>query len=161
MKFSSRKAAKVLGVGALTLGLFGSGVATAAWMSSVNGPASAKATKAQSLQTIDASASVVADLYPGKTDGAIVYTVKNPNPYPIKLTDIAKIGDITASGGIGTCLVNGVTFTDIRKANDLVPANSTATFTHSGVVAMDNSSDHGCQGATFTIPVRIYGGSAA
>jgi hypothetical protein len=133
-------------------------VAFAAWTASGTGQGYAKATTADAVTTLDASASTVAQLYPGGS-GDVKVTVSNPNDYPVRLTSIAGNGTITSDKGAACDASTGVTFTDQTGAFD-VPANDSATFTLSGAVAMSNASDNSCQGAVFTIPVSLGGASS-
>jgi hypothetical protein len=55
----------------------------------------------------------------------------------------------------------GVTFTDQHGQTLDVGANSSATFSLPNVVHMSNASDNACQGAVFTFPVSLVGGSYA
>jgi hypothetical protein len=70
-------------------------------------------------------------------------------------------GSITGAGGIGTCTVTGVTFTDQLALTLDIAAGGSATFTLDDAAQMSNLSDNGCQGATFTIPVAMTGASNA
>lgn len=138
----------------------GAGAAYAAWIASGTGSATAKATAAQALSTLDASAVTTADLYPG-ADGDVVLKISNPNAYPVRITRVAGNGAITAKNGIGTCSVTGVSFTDQTNVTLDVAANNSATFTFTGAAHMSNLSEDGCQGATFVIPVSLSGASNA
>jgi hypothetical protein len=140
----------------LVLGV--AGLVYAAWTATGSGSGYAKATSAQALTTVDVSASTSATLYPGAT-GDTKIQIHNPNPYPVKVTDIAKTGAITADGSHATCVTTGVTFDNQTGLNIAVPANNDTTSTLTGTAHMDNTSDNGCQGATFTIPVSITGAS--
>ena len=154
----SRKSRLIGGaVSILVLGVVG--LVYAAWTTSGSGSGYAKAGTAQALTTVDVSASTTADLYPG-TDGKVIVRINNPNPYPVKVTDINGNGPITASGGIGTCATTGVTYTN-QSGTFNVPANSAATFTLNNAAHMSNASENGCQGATFAIPVTLVGASNA
>jgi hypothetical protein len=73
-------------------------------------------------------------------------------------------GTISADSGHAACVTTGVSFTNRTGLSLTVPAASGGTdgtlqTTLSGAVAMDNTSDNGCQGATFTIPVTLTGTS--
>jgi hypothetical protein len=157
MRRISRRAA-VVAVLVLAVGV--AGIASAAWLASGTGSGNAKATTAQALTTVDASADTTAQLFPGGT-GDLVIKIHNPNSYPVQVQTITQNGTPTASGGSGTCTTTGVSLTTISGATDNVPASSTAEFTHAGKVSMSNASDDGCQGATFTIPVSLSGQSNA
>jgi hypothetical protein len=135
----------------------------AAWTASGTGNGYAKAGTAVDLTTSVATAT--ASLYPG-TDGNVKITINNPNPYPVRVTDITGNGAITASGGIGTCTTTGVTYTAQHSLTIDVAAKTggvdgTTTTTLANAAHMDNTSDNGCQSATFTIPVTLAGVSNA
>jgi len=154
----SRKSRLVGGaIAILVLGVVG--LVYAAWTTGGSGSGYAKAGTSQALTTVDVSASTTADLYPG-TNGNVIVRINNPNPYPVRVTDINGNGAITASGGIGTCATTGVTYTDQSGSFD-VAANSAATFTLNNAAHMSNASENGCQGATFAIPVTLVGASNA
>ena len=61
------------------------GLVYAAWTSSGSGSAYSKAGSAQTLSTVDVSASTSGTLYPGVSGDALV-KFSNPNPYPVKIT---------------------------------------------------------------------------
>jgi hypothetical protein len=148
-------------VGALFVGAMLAGsVAFAAWTATGSGSGYARATNAQVLTTLDASAITPPTLYPGAI-GDVVLEIDNPNPYPVTVTDVEGSGAIDSDAG-GACDTNtGVTFTDRSGLTLNVPASGSVVFTLSGAVAMDNTSDTTCQGAVFTIPVTLTGLSNA
>src|SRR5579864_6066996 len=78
------------GAAALAAVLAGGGVAFATWSASGSGTGSALAYTAQPV-TVNAVAltSSAASLYPGGPAGNVYFTVTNPNPYAIKITNIA------------------------------------------------------------------------
>jgi hypothetical protein len=132
----------------------------AAWTTDGTGSAYAKAGEAQSLSTIDVSASVTSlpnALYPG-TDGDVLIEVHNPNPFPVKVTQIAGNGAVTASGGIGACSATGVSLNGpVSAAIEVAASSNSAKVTLSGAAHMSSASENGCQTATFTIPVSLTG----
>ena len=136
----------------------GGGMAVASWLQTATGPATAKATTAQ--VSVITAGTAAADLYPGKTDGALSGKVTNPNPYPVSFTDLSA-GAITVDAGHPGCTTTGVSLTTTTLATPIdVPANSTGTDFSLPVVAMSNSSSNGCQGATFSIALTLTGASA-
>jgi hypothetical protein len=71
----------------------------------------AKAVTAQNLTLNDASASTVADLYPGGT-GAVKISVTNPNAFAVTITGVAGAGTITSDKGAACNASTGVTYTN-------------------------------------------------
>src|SRR6266516_3757332 len=147
--------------GLLTLLVLGvAGLVYAAWTNTGSGSGYAKAGTAQALTTVDVSASTAATLYPG-ANGDVLIKVNNPNPYPVRVTDVTGNGTITADSGHATCVTTGVTFTDQHSQTLDIAASSQTQTTLTGAAHMSNASDNGCQGATFTIPVSLTGTSNA
>lgn len=140
--------------------LFVVGIATAAWLASGTGSGYAKAGTAQSLATLDASASAVGDLYPGGS-GDLYLTISNPNPYPVTITAVTGSASITSSSTGCVSPDHGVTFADQTGLSLAVPANSSAGHVLDGAVAMAATSPDACGGATFQIPVALSGVSGA
>lgn len=146
------------GVVVLALGV--TGLVYAAWTASGTGNGYAKAATAQALTTVDVSASTSATLYPG-ADGDVLIKIANPNPYPVRVTEVNGNGAITADSGHSGCTTTGVTFEDQAEQTIDVPANGETQATLAEAAHMSNASDNGCQGATFTIPVSLTGVSNA
>jgi hypothetical protein len=136
------------------------GLLVAAWSTGGSGNGYAKAGTASALALNDASASTVADLYPG-SNGAVKLSVTNPNPFPVRITAVTKqaAGTITSDKGAACNASTGVTFTNQTGLALDLAANGTSTFTLSGAVSMSNASDNSCQGAVFTIPVDVTAAS--
>jgi hypothetical protein len=130
---------RTIGAGLTLVALAAAGLVYAAWTTSGSGSGYAKAQSAQQLTTVDVSASTAATLYPGVTGN----------------------GAITADAGHPGCVTTGVTFTNQTGLTLDVAANGTADRTFTGAAQMSNASDNGCQGATFTVPVSLTGGSNA
>lgn len=149
---------KALGAGAaLAVGLV-STVVLAEWVATGTGSGAVRAVEAQALVT--EAATPDAALYPGGT-AALVVQVRNPNPFPVTLTSVTGNGEIT-SDAIGCDATNhGVTFTDQTGLSIPLPAGTTTTVTLSDAVAMAPTSADACQGATFTVPVSLNGGTGA
>ena len=160
MRFVSRR---VIGVAVTLLVLGVVGLVYAAWTTSGSGSGYAKAGTAQSLSTVDVSASTTASLYPGQ-DGNVLIKIHNPNPYNVQVQTVTGNGTITADGSHATCGSDGshptgVTYTDQTSQTINVSANSDNQTTLTGAAHMSNSSDNSCQGAIFTIPVSLGGTS--
>ena len=143
----------------LVLGVVG--LVYAAWTTNGSGSGFAKAGTAQDLSTVEGTAATTGLLYPNG-DGTVTLTIHNPNPYPVVITDVtAGPGDVTATGGIGTCDITGVSFTDQHGLDIHVPPDSDSdTVELQNAAHMSNESENGCQQAVFTIPVVLSGASA-
>jgi len=153
-----RKAFVVL---ALLLSAVAASAVIAAWVTNGSGPGYAKAQTASNLTLSDASASTTADLYPGAT-GSVKLKVTNPNPFPVRITSVAKQASaITSDKGAACDASTGVTFSDQTGLTLDVAAGATTTFTLANAISMSNASDNSCQGALFTIPVNVTGASNA
>ena len=86
------------------------GLVYAAWTTNGTGSGYAKAGTAQSISTVDVSASTAATLYPG-VSGDVLIKLDNPNPYAVTVTAVTGSGSITADAGHSGCTTTGVTFT--------------------------------------------------
>jgi len=139
---------------ATLLVVFGVGVAAAAWVQTGTGFGSAQAKTAVASTVV--AGTPVADLYPGKTNGNVVFTVNNPNDYAVTFTSLAA-GVVTS----GDCDPSNVTVNGPVTVSIAVPAHSTSTpQTVSGVTNMINNADDDCQGAEFTVELTLTGASS-
>ena len=135
------------------LAALGVGVAFAQWTVNGGGSGSATAISAQNLTT--QTATTTAALYPGITNANLYLVVTNPNPFPVTITAVSGNGTITPDAGHASgCVTTGVTFTNQTGLSQVVAASGNTSFTVGGV-SMSTSSDTGCQGATFTVPVTF------
>jgi len=93
-------------------------------------------------------------LYPGTTSD-VVLKVHNPNTFAVHVISILQIEDaeITGHGGSGDCATTGVTYTAPSTVADIPVGDSTIVL--EDAAAMGSTSDVGCQGATFEIPVTL------
>lgn len=134
----------------------GAGAAYGFWSASGTGSGVATTGDMDAVTIESATAGDVtgSPLYPGAT-GDVVLKVHNPNAFAVHVVNILQVedADITASGGTGSCDTTGVTYTAPTTVADIAPGYSTISLT--GAVAMDSTSDDGCQGATFEIPVTL------
>jgi hypothetical protein len=149
------------GVATVIVGVLG--FAFAQWTSTGTGSGYAQAGHATNLSTQNVSADVTTlsnQLYPTK-DGDVLIQVHNPNPYPVTVTQVSQgAGSVTGTGGLGTCTTTGVSIPTAVTTSISVAASSDSTETTlTNAAHMDNTSDNGCQDATFTIPVSLSGHS--
>jgi hypothetical protein len=134
------------------------GTAFAFWSSGGTGSGNATARTAQALTTTATTLSANL-LFPGGT-GDVKLTINNGNPFAVTVTAVNGNGTITSDKGAACDASPGVTFTSTSGLSVVVPANSSATTTLGGKVAMSNSSDTTCQGAVFNIPVSLVAASS-
>lgn len=139
--------ALVVGLGAGTAYAFFTGVGTGSGTASVG--------NIQSV-TVDliASGTVTNKLYPGNS-GDLKLKLDNPNSYPVTIVGITGNGTVTGSSGTGTCSTTGVTVPTSNALSIAVASGSGVFVVIPNGVSMDATSDSGCQGATFQIPVTI------
>jgi hypothetical protein len=140
----------------LMLVMVGVGVAVAAWTSNGVGSGAAKAQTAVTSTIV--AGTPVADLFPGKTNGNVIFTVDNPNAYPVTFTSLAA-GAVT-SGDPTNCPAANVTVNSPVVVNIPVAAGATsAAQTVAGVTNMLLAAPNGCQGVTFTVALTLTGTS--
>lgn len=132
------------------------GTAFAYWRSTGTGSGVAST---GSMQTVTITSSTVSNLngsllYPGHS-ADVVLKVNNPNAFAVHVVSINQIvgQQITASGASGTCSTTGVTYTPPLSFADIPAGASTIRLTNAA--AMSTSSESGCQGATFNVPVTL------
>jgi Putative metal-binding motif len=146
---------KAVAIGAaLALG-FVSTIVLAEWLASGSGEGYARAGVAQPLTTV--SATPAASLYPGQT-GDLLLRVHNPNPFVVTLTSVAPNGAITSDIPACDAAGHGVSFAGHVGSHPLA-ASGITELVLTDVITMAATSANECQGATFTIPVTLNGGS--
>jgi hypothetical protein len=143
---------------ALVVGL-GAGTAFAFFTGVGNGSGAASVGTVQSV-TVDniafGTATVTTKLYPGATNGDLKLKLDNPNSYPVTIVSIAAgTGTVAGSGGVGTCSTTGVSVNAQTGLSISVPSGTGVFVVIPNAVSMDATSDSGCQGATFQVPVTI------
>lgn len=150
----------VAGAGAVTAAVIGGGVAFATWTASGSGTGSAVAYTAQTV-TINAVAlsSSAVSLFPGGPAGNVYFTVTNPNPYPVKITNIVW-GTPTSNNP--TACANSVISLDSGAPtsgfSQQVAANATSTAIQvNGVLDLSSAATDGCQGNSFSVPITVTG----
>jgi hypothetical protein len=90
----------------------------------------------------------------------LVVTVTNPNQMPVVVTAVELDPDraVGVTGSVGACVAPPLTVD--ATTNLQLPAGSTTTVTVPVAVTLGASAASGCQGAAFTIPVTLSGGSS-
>lgn len=161
----ARRPRAALAVGVLGLAVLSTGTGFAYWEASGSGSGTAAAGSAAPLTTVATTASATSLLYPGGPAADVRLTVSNPNSYPVTVTAVTANGAVTATGGIGTCVTTGVTLaTPAAGLPFTVPekvggTNGSIAVTLTAGAQMSNTSENGCQGATFSLPVALAGAS--
>ena len=135
------------------------GAASAYWLTAGSGAGAAPAGDLQALttQALVQPAAGQQSLAPGGTADAVI-RVANPNAYPVQLYSVAASGPAAADAGHPQCVTTGVSFQNPGAPltpTVTIPANSSQTVSLPGTVSMDLSSDTGCQGALFSLPLTL------
>jgi len=150
----------VAGASVVAAAILGGGVAVATWSASGSGTGSALADTAQTV-TINAVAlsSSAASLFPGGPAGNVYFTVTNPNPYAVKITNIAW-GTPTSSDP-AACPSSVISVDPSAPTTGLsltVPANGTSSAVQvNAVLDLSSSATDACQGNGFDVPVTVTG----
>jgi hypothetical protein len=139
------------------------GIAIAAWTTGGSGSGQAQAGSAASM-TISAG-TPTSSLYP-TASADVAATISNPNPYKVHVSSIS-LGAITVDAGHSGCNTTSVTVTSPQTNGGPgwdVPAKSGGVNGSLGVdmtnaIAMDNTANDSCQGATFTVALTATGAS--
>lgn len=145
---TSRRLGGVVGIVVL---LLAGAVAFAAWTSNGTGTGTATARNAQNL-TINVTAAT--GLYPTGSVN-VPFTVTNPNPYAVRLSQISLTNVTVDKAGCTATVVSGANLAD----TDLIAAGGT-TASRNFPVTMSNAAEDACQGAVFTLTLRATGTSS-
>jgi len=148
----------LVAIGIITGSALASTLAFAAWTASGSGSGSAKAIEAVALSASGVDG--VGQLYPG-SDGDLRLEITNPNPYPVRITEVNGNGTITSDKGTSCNGATGVTFTNQIGQELDIDAGDKASFVLANALHMSNASHTTCQGAIFTVPVSLVGASNA
>jgi hypothetical protein len=152
-----RRAAVVLAATALLVAV--AGAAFAYWAASGSGSAAATTDGTAALTL--SPATPTAELYPGG-QAAVITTVTNPNPSTVRIGSLA-LDSTQGNGGYEVdaahpgCAVSTLGFTTQTNggAGWTVPGNASLPVSLTGAVTMSASAANACQGATFTIYLKV------
>jgi hypothetical protein len=161
-----RRRSLAVSLAALALCCAASGGAYAYFASTGSATASVIVGNAQTV-TISTAGTPSAPLLPGGPAGDLVFSVTNPNSYPVSLVSVVSEsgGTISFDGAHASCSTtdaNPVVTLSVPGA-DLpvsIPANSTTPIDLAASVSMDAAATNSCQGATISIPITITVNSA-
>jgi hypothetical protein len=136
------------------VGVFGVGSTAFAYFTS-HGSGSGTATTGTLVAPVVVSATTTANLIPNNGLTNLSVTLNNTNGYAVRIIGIEQNGTVSVGSGSGTCATTGVSVPTNNTLNVTVASGNGVIVTVPGVVKMDTTSDSGCQGRTFTIPVKI------
>jgi hypothetical protein len=137
--------------GALVIGL-GVGAAWGYFASTGSG-SGVVSVGAKSVTVEAATGTPSSELIPG-TRADLTLTLDNPNSYPLMIVSITQSGSVTA-GQSGTCS-NSAVSVPTQSGLSIPVASGEGVVVHiPNGASMGATSDSGCQGASFHIPVTI------
>lgn len=134
--------------------ILAAGVTFGSWSVSGTGNGYAKAVTPSGLTLNDASASTVAQLYPGGS-GDVKVSITNPNAFAVTITSVTGTGAITSDKGATCDAATGVTYANQTGLSLSLAAGATQVFTLTGAASMSNSTVDACKSAIFSIPVSV------
>lgn len=140
--------------------VIGGAIAFAAWSASGTGTGSSLAYSAQTV-TINAVAlsSSSASLFPGGPAGSVFFTVTNPNPYPVKITNIAWAAPVSNNPtACASSLISVDPGAPTSGFNLTVPASGTSAMIQvNSVLDLATSATDACQGIGFSVSLTVTG----
>lgn len=152
-----RRTPFALVAGALVVAI--AGAAFAYW--AITGGGSAAATTGGTAALTLSPATPTAGLYPGG-QAAVATTVDNPNGASVRVGSLALdpsqgTGGFAVDAAHSGCAVSTLGFTTQTNggAGWTVPAHGSLPLTLSGAVSMSPSAANACQGATFTVYLKV------
>jgi hypothetical protein len=147
-KMNNKKRAAIIAVA--SLGLLGGGLAMASWTASGSG---SNAVDAATAQPLVVSVGYVSGLYPTGSL-KVPFTVENDNPYKVALSNVQLAGVTSNHPDCDTSVVTGA---DVPLSDVL---RSGVTRSYNFPISMSNDASNGCQGATFTVTLKVTGASS-
>ena len=138
---------------ALVLGL-GAGAAYGYFLGAGSGSGAASTGEDPPVSVVEASGTVTDTLWPGSS-GDLLVDVDNPNSFSVEIVTVTGAGAVTGSGGMGPASTPGSPCPPRSGCRSpWLPGDNVAVQIPNGV-SMGATSDSGCQGATFHVPVTI------
>lgn len=135
--------------------VLGAGVASAYFGSGVAASGTGTATPATpGPLAFDVVGSVGTGLYPGGPGANLTLSVVNPYDQDITIESLVVTGTVTAAP---VSCANPALTISATGLPMTVAADSVGNLVLSGVVTMGLSADSACQGATFSIPLKVTG----
>lgn len=155
------KVRRIIIGGAVTIGAVFAGVAAyATWSASGSGTGSALADTEQTV-TLNAVALTgsQASLYPGGPAGNVYFTVTNPNPYAVKITNVTWGTPVSSSpSACASSLISVDTNAPTSGLSITIPADGTSSAEEiASVLDLSSSATDACQGNGFTVPMTVSG----
>jgi hypothetical protein len=142
-------------VAATSIVAAGAGVALAYFTGGTGSGSGTGSTGTIAVSLLSTTGTVTNLLYPGGS-GDLIVKVHNPNTFAVSVTSVGPgTGNATATGGTGTCTTTGVSANTTSVTGETIAAGQSLQFTVADGASMSASSQAGCQGATFTVPVQV------
>ena len=146
-------------IAAVVAALAVTGAAAAYW---TGGGGGAGAGSTGTTQPVTLSpATPVAQLYPGGRSG-VRLTVTNPNPAPVRVDSFGLdttqgTGGFAVDAGHAGCGLSSLSVTTDTNggAGWTIPGGGAVTLTLADALAMHTTAANACQGATFTVHLRV------
>jgi hypothetical protein len=153
-----RRTRMILGIAAAAAVVVNAGAAWAYWQ--ITGSKVAQTTDGAPVElALRARSDLNQTLRPGAT-GDLIVTVTNDNSFPVKITSVTGGGPISADPEHAK---TGCTATGVRLSRAQfevlweVGRNTIGAFNVPGGLTMRPGGGKACEGATFTVPVRVSG----
>lgn len=143
----------LVGIIALVIAM-GGGAAYAYFTTGGHGSGVAAVGTAQTVHVMTAAGTPSSSLQPGRS-ADLTLTLNNPNSYTVTISSISQNGSVTVVHPSGTCNTTGVSIPTQTGLSVAVNPGSSVTVHISNGASMTASSDSGCQGAAFQVPVLI------
>jgi hypothetical protein len=153
-----RRTRMILGIAAAAAVVVNAGAAWAYWQ--ITGSKVAQTTDGPPVElALRARSDLNQALRPGAT-GDLIVTVTNDNSFPVKITSVVGGGTISADPehAKAGCTATGVQLSRARfEVLWEVGRNTIGAFNVPGGLTMRPGAGKACEGATFTVPVRVSG----